>query len=132
MRNKLKVALLAGAVAAGVLAAASPAQAALTDCPVGNFCIWSSTNYGGTRWTFNKSSIDAGTNHGIRLGTFATNQGSSFYNHTTVKINIYDSNDCEYSPWTRTMSSGQYATAQGSDWDNRVSSIQITAEAPYC
>lgn len=132
MHAKVKAALLAAAATVGILAAPTPAHAALTDCALGNFCIWTGTGYTGTRYTYNKSAIDAGTRHGLRLGTFASNQGSSFYNHTTVSINIYDDGACGYSPWTRTMTSGQYANAAGSDWDNRVSSIQIAAYAPNC
>lgn len=132
MRTKLKAALLALAATAGVLTAVTPAQAAVTDCPLGNFCIWTGYGYTGTRYQYAKASIDAGTNHGIRLGTLASNHGRAFYNHTTVAINIYDNGACGYSPWTRTMTSGQFANAQGSDWTDRVSSIQIESYAPNC
>lgn len=132
MRNKIKAALVAVA-SAGILAAIpAPAHAALTDCSVGYFCWWTGTNYSGTRYSYNKATIDAGYRHGIRLGSLATNQADSWYNHTTVAINIYDDGACGYSPWTRTLSSGQYATSQGSDWKSRMSSFQITSYAPNC
>jgi peptidase inhibitor family I36 len=134
MRVKIQAALasVAAMIGLGIGVAAAPAQAAVTDCPVGNFCIWTLTNYSGTRYTINYSDIYAGSNHGYRLGTFASNRGRSFYNHTTASINIYDDGACGYSPWTRTMSSGQYATSQGSDWGDRVSSLQIARYAPNC
>lgn len=128
----LAAGVIATAVAAGVLASAAPAHAAVTDCPTGNFCIWTLNNYTGTRYTINYSDIYAGTNHGYRLGVFASNKGRSFYNHTTTSINIYDDGACGYNPWTRTMASGQYATSQGSDWGDRVSSLQIARYAPNC
>jgi hypothetical protein len=132
MRTKITAALLTLAASIGLLVTAAPAQAALTDCPTGSFCIWTATNYGGSRYQYSKATLDAHYRHGIELGSGVSNRGYSFYNHTTVSINIYDSADCSYSPWTRTMARGQYATAQGSDWGGRVSSIQITAYQPSC
>lgn len=135
MLTRIKAALVASATLAALVAGtaiATPAQAAVTDCALGNFCIWTGYGYTGTRYTYAKNSIDAGTNHGVRLGTLASNHGRSFYNHTTVAINIYDNGACGYNPWTRTMTSGQFANAQGSDWGDRVSSIQIESYAPNC
>lgn len=132
MRNKIKAALVALVASAGIIAAPVPASAAVADCPLGSFCIWIGYNFTSTRYTFNKSSIDAGTRHGLRLGVGPNNRGRSFYNHTTTAINIYDNGACGYSPWTRTMSSGDWANAQGSDWPDRVSAIQIEAYAPNC
>jgi hypothetical protein len=132
MRNKAKAALLAVAAAAGALTAPATAQAAVTDCPIGYFCIWVGTGYTSTRYQWNKSTIDAQANDGFTLPVGPNNRGNSFYNHTTVAINIYDASHCAYSPWTRTMLSGQFANAAGSDWGNRVSSIQIESSAPDC
>ena len=132
MRTKLKAALLTLAASVSLLSVAAPAQAALTDCPLGSFCLWTATNYSGSRFQYSKATFDAHYRHGIEFGSGVSNRGYSFYNHTTVAINIYDSGDCSYSPWTRTMASGQYATAQGSDWGGRVSSAQIKAYAPAC
>ena len=132
MRKMIMALVALVAAISASMAGAAPAQAALTDCPLGSFCWWTGQNYSGTRYTYNKSTIDAGTRHGIRLGTLASNQADSWYNHTTVAINIYDNGACGYSPWTRTLSSGQYATSQGSDWGSRMSSFQITAYAPNC
>jgi hypothetical protein len=132
MRTKIAAFLLTLAATLGVLTATTPAQAAANDCPLGSFCIWTSTNYSGSRYQYSRATIENHYRHGIELGSGVSNRGYSFFNRMTVPINIYDSFDCEYSPWTRTMSAGQEATAQGSDWGGRVSSIQLLDYDPNC
>jgi hypothetical protein len=130
--NKLMAVI--GVTAAMLTAsAATPAYAAASDCPVDNFCIWTATNYSGSRFQYTKTTLVNGVNNGIRLTSGISNRGYSFYNHlsgASWKVNIYDSGNCAQSPWFRTMTSGQQATAQGSDWGGRVSSIQLTNASP--
>lgn len=132
MRTKLAAVLLTLAASVSLLSVAAPAQAALTDCPLGSFCLWTGTDYSGSRYSYTKATIDNHYRDGIELSSGISNRAYSFFNHTSVAINIYDSVDCSYNPWTRTMSAGQYATAQGSDWGGRVSSIQFTSSQPSC
>ncbi len=107
-----------------------PAQAAWTDCPDNYFCIWTGTNATGSRYQYHRETIQDGTNNGLRLGSGISNRGYSFYNRSHVWIGIFDSNNCRKSPWWRAMDNNQYATAQGSDWGGRVSSIQLGNAIP--
>lgn len=132
MITKIKVALVALVASLATVTIAAPAHADLTDCPLGSFCFWTLTNYQGTRYTYNKGDIDTYYRRGVRLGKFASNRANSWFNNTTVSMNIYDDGACGYSPWTRTLAPKQYATAQGSDWGNRMSSFQVAAYAPNC
>lgn len=121
-------ALVAGIV--GSLVAVAPAQAAPSDCPSGYMCIWTNINGTGARFQWSYGTIVDSYHNGVRLGSGITNRGLSFYNRTGSAIRIYDDPTCHLSPWARDMSNGQYATAQGSDWGNRVSSFQLQAASP--
>lgn len=131
---KFRIALLIAfvTVALGVGIGPGPARAGVNDCPLGNFCIWTGYGYTGTRYTIPYNSINGGTRHGYRLGASASNHGRAFFNRTNVAMNIYDNGACGYYPWTRTMAAGQYADARGSDWTDRVSSVQVERYAPNC
>lgn len=118
-------AAIVAAVAVG-LAPSSPALAALQDCSYGSFCMWTSTNYTGARFEWTKATIVA--QKGISMGSGVSNRGYSFFNRVDQTVTIFDRNDCNYgssSGWKRNMVSGQYATAQGSDWGGRVSSVTL-------
>jgi len=131
MRSKIMTALMALAVAVGLgVGVASPAQAAWADCPDNYFCIWTNVNATGGRYQYHRDTIQDGTNNGLRLGSGISNRGYSFYNRSHVWIGIFDSNNCRKSPWWRGMDNNQYATAQGSDWGGRVSSIQLGNAIP--
>jgi hypothetical protein len=111
----------------------APARAEFADCPTEYFCIWTGINGTGSRYQWSKQTIINGTANGIRLGSGITNRGYSFYNRlqgASWAVNIYDSGNCNRSPWYRTMQAGQGATAQGSDWGGRVSSIQLWNASP--
>lgn len=111
----------------------APARAEFADCPEEYFCIWTSINGTGSRFQWSKRTIIDGTANGIRLGSGITNRGYSFYNRligTNWAVNVYDSGNCNRSPWYRTLLGGQAATAQGSDWGGRVSSIQLSSASP--
>src|ERR1051325_9963399 len=103
----------------------APALAARTDCPSGYFCLWTSTNYSGSRYQWPQTTFNIAPNTGIAMGCGVSNRGYSFYNHLTQLVYIYDDGHCHTSPWYRQMSAGQYATAQGSDWGGRVSSVGL-------
>lgn len=122
------------AAAAAAISIAAPANAAASDCPVNNFCLWTGTAFSGSRYQFTRAAFTGGTSvhNGIRLTSGVTNMGSSFYNRlgSSWSVNIYDSTNCATSPWFRTMVNGQSANAAGSDWDNRVSSIQLQSASP--
>lgn len=109
---------------------AAPVQAAWVDCPDYYFCIWTSTNATGSRYQYHYNTFVGSYHNGIRLGSGITNRGYSFYNRTHSWVGIFDSVDCRKSPWWRTMDSAQYATAQGSDWGGRVSSVQLGNAIP--
>lgn len=131
MRNKIKIFLMALAVALGLgVGVAAPAQAAWTDCPDYYFCIWTSTNATGSRYQYHYNTFVDSYHNGIRLGSGITNRGYSFYNRTHVWVGIFDSTNCNKSPWWRGMDNNQYATSQGSDWGGRVSSVQLGNAIP--
>lgn len=135
MFNRFLAALAAFTMAlSGALAVSSPAQAAFSDCPSNYVCIWAGTNATGSRFQWSKQTILNGTNNGIRLGSGITNRGYSFYNRLTGGGNwavyLFDSYNCVEQPWRRSLSQGQQATAQGSDWGGRVSSFQLWNAAP--
>jgi hypothetical protein len=130
----IKRALVALLMSIGVIVGlgAVPAQAALSDCPSGYMCIWTSTNFTGSRFQYSYGTLVDSYHNGIRLTSGISNHGYSFYNKlgTGLEINIYDSVNCAQSPWYRTMDQFQSATTQGSDWGGRVSSIQLTPASP--
>ena len=110
--------------------AAAPAQAAASDCPSGYFCIWTATNYSGSRYQYAYGTFVDSYHNGIRLGSGISNRGYSFYNRTGSAVRIFDDGTFHLSPWARDMNNGQQATTQGSDWGGRVSSIQLQAASP--
>lgn len=132
MRHRILAFALALAALLGLIGVASPAQAALLDCPNHYFCLWTGTGYTGARYQWSYAQIDATARNGFWLGSGVSNRGYSFYNRSGTTMNIYDDPNCAYSPWTRTMANGQYANAAGSDWGGRVSSIQFETSAPAC
>lgn len=122
------VAMIAAMV--GGLVVAAPARAAMGECTSGYFCIWTNTNYTGSRFQWSYGTLVDSYHNGIRLGSGITNRGYSFYNRTGDWVTIFDSGTCALSPWYRDMYSGQFASATGSDWGGRVSSIQLTRASP--
>ena len=109
---------------------AVPAQAAWSDCPDYYFCIWTNTNATGSRYQYHYNTFVNSYHNGIRLGSGVANRGYSFYNRTHYWVGIFDDGTCHKSPWWRIMTNNQYATAQGSDWGGRVSSVQLGNAIP--
>jgi hypothetical protein len=131
MRNRIIALLLSLMAALGVgFTAASPAQAVMGECTSGSFCIWTNTNYTGSRYQYSYATLVDAYHNGIRLGSGITNRGYSFYNRTGDWVAIYDASNCSTASWYRDMYSGQFASAEGSDWGGRVSSIQLTRASP--
>lgn len=114
---------------AGGLAVSAPAQATASDCLSGYFCIWTGYGFTGTRYRYTYEDFLNGINNGIRLTPGASNHGRSFYNHfptSNKAVYIFDGAWCGGNlGWNRELQYGQQANAQGSDWTDRVSSIQL-------
>jgi hypothetical protein len=133
MRNRIMAALVALAAMLGLgLGVASPAQAAFSDCPDHYFCIWVGPNGGatGTRFQYHYNTFVDSYHNGIRLPSGVANRGTSFYNRTHAAVIIFDANNCDVAQWNREMQNNQYANAVGSDWYDRVSSIQLWNASP--
>jgi hypothetical protein len=108
----------------------SPAVAArrsLSDCAsLGGFffCTWLDINGGGTRWSFNYTKFDTWINNAVSYqGSALNNEASSWVNLTPYTITIFDSQFCYFTAWNRNLVSGAQATAQGSDWNDKVSGM---------
>jgi hypothetical protein len=133
-----KLSVLLASIALALDLTAVPATAAASDCPDLRFCIWTGDNFTGSRYEYSRSNFtDTGSPthplyNGIRLPSGLTNQGSSFYNRLGQywDVNIYDAVNCDAGQWFRTVVNGQAANAAGSDWQNRVSSIQLQSASP--
>ena len=133
MRKRTLAATIAAVAATAGLIAPSPGYALASDCPSDYFCVWINYDYLGGRWQASKTQFVNAYHNGIHLPTGFNNAGKSFYNHligSSWQVNIYDSANCFQGPWYRTMQAGQKATAQGSDWGNRVSSVQLSSASP--
>jgi hypothetical protein len=119
-----------GAVALAVLVllvagGASPARAVSGDCPVNRFCAWHQINYTGTMTVYYWTDVQ----NGVSLpGSGHNNTGSSWINRFTTNdtahiVLLIDTDNCiTTGVWYRQLNPGQAATAQGSDWNDRVSS----------
>jgi hypothetical protein len=133
MRNRIIAALVALAAALGIgLGVASPAQAAWADCPDHYFCLWTGINGNatGTRYQWHYNTFVDSYHNGIRLPSGISNRGWSFYNRSHAAVIIFDAVDCNTGSWNREMQNNQYASAPGSDWGGRVSSLQLWNASP--
>jgi hypothetical protein len=103
---------------------AQPAMATQYDCPNGYFCVWTDDYGWGTRAQYTPTGGGRGTD--LPNATFdgANGHVESIFNRTSVYWTVYDNPDCYESGWLRSIAPGQYVpTTDGSDWDNRISSI---------
>lgn len=114
---------------------ASPAEASLwSQCPPSNFCIF--TSYFGENshypyCTFPANQIAV---QGLTVPANCNNNSKAWYNRTVHTVVIIDAGNCSMSGtgWRRSMVSGQQADGRGSDWINRVSSINRPGNANFC
>lgn len=117
--------------AAALLSPAAPAQAAWSDCPSGQFCMW--TGYQGTGSICQYSTYEIRTYGGFKTRIDGCNNNTrSWWNRSgTYNIMVIDGDGCDvYTPyWKRVLQPGQSATGEGSDWNNRISSINVSP--PY-
>ena len=135
MKLRIRAALAALAMMLGLggaVAVAAPAQAAWTDCPDHYFCLWTGINGNatGTRYQWHYNTFVDSYHNGIRLESGISNRGWSFYNRTHAAVIIFDANNCSTASWHREMQNNQYASAPGSDWGGRVSSLQLWNASP--
>ncbi|MCZ2525840.1 peptidase inhibitor family I36 protein, partial [Streptomyces sp. HB2AG] len=74
--------LLAGGLVAASVFAAVPAQAAVSDCPSGNFCMWTATDYRGTmgKYSWHKE---------VLSDALRNNDESSFNNMSSAGMELY-------------------------------------------
>lgn len=101
------------------------ARAGYADCPGNYFCTWHGYAGAGTSLFYPNSVMQYYA--GIYLpGSGENNTGSSWYNllgtgtSCTCTVWLYDTEYC--AGWKRSLTKGAIATAQGSDWNDRVSS----------
>ena len=73
----------------GLAAPASPASAAISDCPAGYVCLWATTNYSGQRWQ--------GQSNNPTLPSWIDQNADSLYNN---------GNTCEAVFWNGTNYTG--------------------------
>lgn len=133
MRKAMLAVLMSAAAAVAGLMTPSPGYAVASDCPTDYFCVWINYDYLGGRWQASKTQFVNAYHNGIHLPTGFNNAGKSFYNHlsgASWAVIIFDASNCSTGSWNREMQAGQKATAQGSDWGNRVSSVQLWNASP--
>jgi hypothetical protein len=109
----------------------------LGQCPEAYFCAWHLYQWQGEFDAY------AGVymNGGFSLpGTGDNNTASSWFNNIACgggcgvdsgKVYLYDDAHCLSYPWYRGMVRGQIASAEGSDWNDRVSSYNYSLNS-YC
>jgi len=108
---------------------------ALSDCPGARFCAWHGINYTSTRTEYANAQLSVGVS---LPGSGHNNTGSSWYNNfgcgsgcspSDLTVWLYESSNCHDNlgteVWSRHLARGQTATAQGSDWNDRVSSYNF-------
>lgn len=74
------------------LAGASPAQAAYSDCPSNNFCLWSATGGTGNGWARTAAQVSGCTS--LVGSSVGNDQAESVRNRTALGIHIYEHSDC--------------------------------------
>lgn len=109
------------------------ARRAAADCDWSRICMWVDINFTGKRWDFTDSFIVNRPNFSFSLRSSScgapnciNNQGSSWVNNLSYNIRLFDDSFCDHLyglPWYRDIAPGQNATAQGSDWNDRVSAF---------
>jgi hypothetical protein len=122
--------------ASAVQTVETPAMAAkrsAADCAALGFffCTWKDINYTGLWWAFSQTTINSWYNYSFSFRSSPppagiNNTGSSWVNDTTFTMYLFDDVNCDHINglgWLRDLAPGHVATAQGSDWNDRVSAI---------
>jgi hypothetical protein len=112
------------------LFAASPVLASFSQCPSTYFCVWTGYQATGTRCQWTVGYINQ-TNGFSLIGSSCNNNTKSWFNNDGFGVIMYDANYCNpasASSWRRTVAAGQRASGEGSDWNNRVSSLEMENE----
>ena len=101
----------------------------LGQCGSDKFCAWHGYQWTGDYDQYYPAVLQF---QGYSLpGTGDNNTASSWFNNSTCgagcnpetrRVFLYDSSNCVSYPWYRSMVRGQIASAEGSDWNDRVSS----------
>lgn len=111
----------------GALAAAAPASAAGADCPDDFYCLWTNYRYTGTIAKFKWNQ-----NQGMPItfrGRSINDRASSMINNTDHAVRLIGNLACKgeiEGGWERWVpSEHQVYTFAGSDWNDRVSCVDI-------
>jgi hypothetical protein len=105
------------AVVAG-LSAATPAHADFSWCPAGKFCMATSENGNGTKWSYWVSA----QNGGVEMATGQRSQVSSVWNRTGGNQWMYQNPTCT-GPGSILFNPGQAFNLVGTSWDNATRSF---------
>ncbi len=120
----------------GTLVAPKPAEASLwAQCEAFRFCVFTSYYGSHSEYPFCQFTESELQTRGYSMPSACNNNSKSWYNNTRLSITIIDGDGCNaHTPyWRRAMASGQRASGEGSDWINRVSSINRTSGNPdFC
>ncbi|MET9676018.1 FG-GAP-like repeat-containing protein [Streptomyces sp. NPDC006482] len=124
LKRLATVATALGLTSAGLLGAgASPAQAAISDCPSGYFCAWKTDNGTGTMY---KTSVNTTT-----LGTW-DNTFRSVVNRTSKWACLYDDPNYGDEPGGSALPSDPAGTEWGGPGSNSVSSLKFVPTEREC
>lgn len=110
---------------------AMAARRAAIDCPDLYICLWKDINFAGGRWQFHENTVQGWPNWSFSLRSSPppagiNNTSSSWVNNMGFTMDLYDDDYCNYqqgSHWFRELAVYQVATAQGSDWNDRISAL---------
>ncbi|MCX5392396.1 FG-GAP-like repeat-containing protein [Streptomyces sp. NBC_00094] len=124
LKRLATVATALGLTSAGLLGAgASPAQAAISDCPSGYFCAWKTENGTGAMY---KTSVNTTT-----LGTW-DNTFRSVVNRTSKWACLYDDPNYGDEPGGSALPSDPAGTEWGGPGSNSVSSLKFVPTEREC
>lgn len=122
----------AAAVATGLAAGAAPAQAALRDCPSGNFCFWFNSDYQGARADFFYSDrnladnlFDDGPGTANGFNVQVEDNAASVANRTGSVAVIYNWRNCNQDGGASAVQAGDERTLGA--LKNKVSSVSLTS-----
>lgn len=126
--------MVAVMVLTSLAATGSPAQASLwSQCAYGRICLFTSYYGENSDWAWcHYGGAQVKDNNGVRMPPVCNNNTKSWFNNTNIPITLIDGDGCNAQTpyWRRTLQPGQKADGRGSDWINRISSINW-AYAPY-
>lgn len=114
---------------------ASPAQASLwSQCPSGSFCVFTSYFGENSQYPYCVFPGSQLAIQGLTIPSQCNNNSKSWSNKTPYSIILIDAGNCSMSGtgWRRTMGPGNNADGRGSDWINRISSLNRSGNANFC